>query len=245
MQMLRELSARLRGIFSKRASDAELDDELRAHLALAEEEYQRRGFSAEEARHAAKRDFGGVEQHKEIYRERRGLPMIETFFQDLKFGARMLRKKPGFTVVSLLTLALGIGATASIFTVVNSLLLRPLPFPASNSLVILRESIPKILPGKFPVSAPDIGDFRRMNHSFVDLGAFSDLTVDLAGEGTPERVVGSRTSAAVFRLLGVAPLLGRTFEEGEDRFGTSSVILSYDIWKTRYAGNANVLEPIA
>jgi len=241
MSRLREIASRVVGVFGKGRQNVELDDELREHLALAEAEHLRRGLSAEEARRAAKRDFGGVEQHKEIYRERRGLPIIETFFQDLKFGARMLRKKPGFTAVALLTLAIGIGATAAIFSVVNSLLLRPLPFPASNSLVILRESIPKILPGKFPVSAPDIGDFRRMNHSFVDLGAFSNLTVDLAGEGTPERVFGSRTSAAVFRLLGVTPLLGRTFEEAEDQFGTSSVILSYDIWRTRYAGDPGVL----
>jgi predicted permease len=239
--MLKTLWSRLRNLFHRRRDDAEMSEEFRAHLALAEEEHLRRGLPPYDARYAAKRDFGGVEQVKEIYRERRGLPLIDNFLQDLRFAARMLRKNPGFAAVAVLTLALGIGASVSIFSVVNALLLRPLPFPHSDRLVMLQESLPKVIPGKFPVSAPDIGDFRRLSHSFDDLGTVITTTADISGDGTPQRVTGARTSAAVFRVLGVAPLLGRMFTEDEDKVGNNVVILSYPLWQSRYGGDPGIL----
>ncbi len=118
---------------------AELAAELRAHLEISADENVRRGMTADEARYAARREFGAVEQIKESYRERRGLPMLETFLQDIRFGVRMLRKNPGFTAVAVLTLALGIGATTSIFSVVDSILLRPLPFRDPSRIMVLYE----------------------------------------------------------------------------------------------------------
>ncbi len=240
MTWLRVLIARSSKLFHVKQFERELSDEVRAHLEMAEEENVRRGMSRKEARYAARRDFGGVEQFKEIYRERRGLPMLETFLKDLRFGARMLRKNPGFTAVAILTLALGIGATTSVFSVVNTLLLRPLPFRDSGRIVVLQESVPKLVPGKFPVSAPDVADFRRLNHSFEDLGAFFSNPMDLSGTGSPERVAATRISAAVFRILGTTPVLGRTFTEDEDKLGNNVAILGYALWQTHFGADRDI-----
>jgi predicted permease len=238
---LRVWVARTSKLFHVKQSERELSDEFGTHLEMAVEENLRRGMSEEEARYAARRDFGGVEQFKEIYRESRGLPMLETFLQDLRFGARMLRKNPGFTAVAILTLALGIGATVSIFSVVNALLLRPLPFPDSDRLVILEESIPKVVQGKFPVSALDIPDFRHLNHSLESLAAFSFKPMDLSGNGFAEGVDAARASAALFRILGVEPVLGRTFTDDEDKIGNNVAILGYAMWQTRYGGDPEIV----
>ena len=241
MDWLRIFIARTSKLFHVKQSERELSDEFNAHLEMAVEENIHRGMTREEAKYAARRDFGGVEQYKEIYRERRGLPMLEDFLQDLRFGARMLRKNPGFTAVAILTLALGIGATVSIFSVVNALLLRPLPFPDSDRIVVLLESIPKLVPGKLPVSAPDVADFRRLSHVFEDLGAFSTNLMDLSGSGSPERVAATRTSAAVFRILGTAPALGRTFTEDEDKLGNNVAILGYALWQTQFGADREIV----
>ncbi|HUK29918.1 MAG TPA: ABC transporter permease [Candidatus Acidoferrum sp.] len=241
MAWLRQFFARIRGMFSSAPRDAQLNEEVREHLALAEQEHVRRGMSQDEARHAARRDFGGIEQVKEIYRDRRGLPMLENLLQDIRFGVRTLRKNPGYTTVAVLTLALGIGATVSIFSVVNALLLRPLPFPDSDRMVILQESVPKVIPGKFPVSALDIPDFQHFNHSLESMAAFSFKPMDLSGNGFAEGVDATRASAALFRILGVEPALGRTFTDSENNFGNNVVILGYALWQRRFGGDPEII----
>jgi predicted permease len=241
MTRLREFGKRLRGLFGKNNHDADLEDEFAAHLDLLAEEHIRRGMPREEASYAARREFGAIEQIKETYRERRGLPMLETFMKDLRFGARMLRKNAAFTTIAVLTLALGIGATTSIFSVVNTLLLRPLPFADSNRLVILQEAIPKLVPGKLSVSGPDVADFRRLSHSFEGLGGFSSNQMDLSGTGAPERVQVTRTAAAVFRNLQTTPAMGRTFTEDEDQMGHDVAVLSHGLWQTRFGADADIV----
>ncbi len=202
----------------------------------------RRGEQEQEQRHRGGQGLGRPHGRvKQIYRERRGLPIVENLLLDIRFGARMLRKNPGFTAVAILTLALGIGATTSIFSVVNTLLLRPLPFPDSGRIVVLQEAIPKLVPGKLSLSAPDVGDFRRINHVFEDLGAFSSNQMDLSGSGVPERVEATRTSAAVFRILQTAPAVGRTFTEDEDKLGNNVTILSYALWQTKFGADRDIL----
>ena len=239
--MLREMAVRIGGLFAKQHRDTDLDDEFAAHLDLLAEENIRRGMPRDEANYAARREFGGAEQIKETYRDRRGLPVIETFLQDLRFGARMLRKNSGFTAIAVLTLALGIGATTSIFSIVNTLLLRPLPFPDSGRIVLLQEALPKLIPGKIEVSAPDVADFRRLNHSFEDAGGFESISMDLSGVGSPERLAVTRTAAAVFQILETAPAMGRTFTEDEDQLGNNVVVLSYALWQTRFGADREIL----
>ena len=241
MTSLREIASRLAGRVRGAHAVRGLRDEIETHLSLAEEDAHRHGLDPAAARRNALRNFGSVAGTIQDYRERRSLPVIESLFQDLRFATRVLRKSPAFTLVALLTLALGIGATVSIFSVVNSVLLRPLPFPESDRLVMLQESIPKVSPGNYPVSAPDVADFRRMNHSFEDLGAFGNQGSDLSGNGAPERVVETRISAAIFRVLRVSPAVGRAFTDDEDAIGHHVAILGYALWKSRYGGDPRIV----
>jgi predicted permease len=238
---LREFIARLAKLFHVKQSERELCDEFTAHLAFAEEENIRRGMTRREAKFAARRDFGGVEQIKEVYREQRGLPMLETFVQDLKFGARMMRKNPGFTAVAILTLALGIGANAAIFSVVNGVLIRPLPFRDSSRLVMVWEGLPQLGLPQLGFEAPDLQVLQRAQKSFEEIGAFQTKEMDVSGGGQPERVKAARLSASIFPMLGVQPIVGRTFAHDEDAVGQNVTVLSYGLWQRRYGGDANIL----
>ncbi|HUK29916.1 MAG TPA: ABC transporter permease [Candidatus Acidoferrum sp.] len=231
--MLSQISARLRGIFGKSKHDAELDDEVREHLSLAEQEHLRRGLTETEARHAARRDFGGVEQVKEIYRERRGLPVLETFLQDLRFGARMLRKNSGFAIVAILTLALGIGANSAIFSLVNGVLLKPLPYSDPGRLVKLWNiGMPKgaMLALKDRMKTVDIAGF-TWNDGW-----------NITGLNEPLRLNGSRISPEVFSMLGVHPEIGRAFRADDQPPAQAHVvILSHGLWLRLFGGDASAL----
>jgi predicted permease len=165
---------------------------------------------------------------------------VNSFWQDLKFGARMLAKSPGFTAIALATLALGIGANTAIFSVVNGVLLRALPFPESQRIVSIFEKLPAFT-GNMPMNAPDYQAFSERQNSFDTLAIYGDKHLDLSGNGEPERLEGTRTSASLFPMLGIQPMLGRTFTQDEDQPGHNVVVLSYGLWKRRFAGDPHIL----
>ena len=238
---LSRVRALVRNLFGRRRVDADLDDEVQATLAMLIDEKVQRGAAPDHARREALMELGGAEQIKEEVRDVRAGAGLEMLWQDVRYGGRVLRRAPAFTAVAVLTLALGIGATTAMFSVVNAVLLQPLPFPEADRLVAVQERMPKIQAGSFPVSGPDVPDFRRLNQAFEDLGAYAGARLDLAGGGAPERIVGARTSAALFRVLGVKPLLGRTFEDREDAVGSNVVLLGYAIWQRAFAGDDHIV----
>src|SRR5579864_1157549 len=216
---LRLIASRIRSLFSSRRDDEEFSHELGSHLELLTEENVRRGMSPAEARRLAHIRLGGPAQLRETNRELRGLPLLETFWQDLRYGFRMLRKSPGFTAVAILTLALGIGANTAIFSIVDTVLLRPLPFKDPPRLISLHEGIPKMGYPKMGFSHPDFAVFAREQNSFDTLGRSQSEHVDFTGRGEPQRISVSRVSASLFPLLGVQPILGRSFAAEEDSPG--------------------------
>src|SRR6266567_3435504 len=236
MDWLRIFSSRLWGLFRSRNLDRDLDAEVRAHLEMLTEENIRRGMRLEEARYAAHREFGGVEQAKEIYRDQRGLPFLECLLQDLRFGARMLWKNPGFTAVVVLTLALGIGATTAIFTVIDATLLRGLPYREPSQLVEIDENSPQ--GDADSVSTADLVEWQNATHSFRELGYAGDWKFyTMTGAGEPDEAWGWQISANFFQVLGVHAALGRTFAPAENR----SVVLSNHYWRTHFSANPDVI----
>jgi putative ABC transport system permease protein len=167
---------------------------------------------------------------------------MQALWQDLRFGARMLLKNPGFTLIAIITLALGIGANTAIFSVVNSVLLRPLPYEAPDRLVYVWDSNPTAGFPRFASSPPNFADWRQQQQSFEYLAAFLGWSFNLTGRGEPERLQGARVSAEMFPLLGVKPLLGRTFSPEEDKAGKNRVaLLSQALWRRRFAEDRNVI----
>ena len=232
---------RLRSLFRRAEADRELDDELRDHLERKTEEYVVQGMTQEEARRRARLDLDGVEKVKEECRDARRVSWIQDFLQDLRFGLRVFRKSPGFTAVAVLTLALGIGSTTAIFSILNAVLLRPLPFKDPSRLVILHEGIPKMSYPKMDFSPPDLAVFTRGQKSFSAIGAFQNEHVNISGEGEPERITAARVSASLFPMLGGQPMLGRMFSLDEDAPGHQLAILSYGLWQRRYGSTPNIV----
>src|SRR5258708_3280403 len=166
---------------------------------------------------------------------------FHSVISDCRFGIRQLLKSPVFTIVAVLTLALGIGANTAIFSVVDAVLLRPLPFEDSSRLVALHEDVPKLGYFKMGFSAPDLVVFEREQKSFSAIGAFQNQPVEISGNSQPERVMAARISSSLFPMLGVQPALGRVFTPAEDAPGSNVVILSYALWQRRYGGAADVM----
>ena len=176
MTWLRVLVSRLVALFREERLERDLDEEVRSHLEMLTEENLRKGMSPEEARYAARRGFGGVEQVKESYRDQRGLPFLETFFQDVRYGLRMLAKNHGFTIVAVLTLALGIGGTTAIFSVVDAVLLRPLPYKDPDRLVQISEKISKLGNNWFAVAPANFLDWQQQNHVFENMAILENFS---------------------------------------------------------------------
>jgi putative ABC transport system permease protein len=220
-----------------------LDDELRDHLARKTQEYVARGMTQEDAHRRARLDLCGIEQTKERCRDARRVNWIQDLIQDLRFGLRMLRKNPGFTSIAVLTLALGIGANTAVFSAIDTLLLQPLPYVHPEQLMLVSESVPTMGGGDdMGVAAGEYLDYRDRNRSFAETAAYQDDGFNVTGSGAPLRVNASRATASLFSLLGVRPMVGRTFTDEESRPGGDNVVvISYGLWKTQYGGDFRVL----
>src|SRR5215217_7244663 len=209
MSWLNVFWARLRALFGRESVISDIDEELRLHVELETEENLARGMSPAEARRAARMSFGNFDSIRDTAYTVRGGGLMETFLQDVRYGVRVLLKNKGFTAVAVLALALGIGANTAIFSVVKAVLLSPLPYPAPDRLVWLREVNPSNDIMDEPASAPNYNDWRTGARSFEAVAAYAHTGITLTGEGEPERVPGSAVSANYFQVLGVAPALGR------------------------------------
>jgi putative ABC transport system permease protein len=241
--MLSDILIRLRALIRRNAVESELDEEIRFHFDQQVEKFVRSGLPPEEARRQACLIFGGAEQIKQGCRDARGVRFIEALARDLRFGVRMLRKAPGFTAVAVLTLALGIGATATIFAAAYDFLLRPLPFSHSDRLVMVKRYDPRLLQSGW-TDPPSFKYWREKNHVFEDLGAWAEITsyYNLTGAEGPERVSAKQVSSTFFQLLGVQPILGRTFSSAQDQPGGSHVaVISHSLWESRYGGSPGVV----
>jgi predicted permease len=240
MRRLRAFWIRLKGLLDTQRSGAEFAAELESHLEVHIEDNLRSGMSPNEARRQAAIQLGGIEQTKQAYRERQTLPWLETLGQDIRFSLRMLQKSPGFAFIATLTLALGIGANTAIFSIVNGVLLNPLPFPDPDQLMMLNQKEKSF---EFAsVSYPNFQDWRKDNHTFSSMASSRGYYFSLIGSGAPEQLDGEFTSDGYFETLGVKPLLGRTFTEAENLPGAGSVaLISEGLWRRKFDGSSNVL----
>ena len=239
MKSLRRFLNRVVNLARRRAKDDRLREEIEAHIALQTAENLRAGLSPVEARRQAILKFGGVEAIKEEYRAERGLPFIETLLQDLRYAIRMLRKNPGFTTVAVLTLALGIGASTAVFSVVHAVLLRPLPYPHPRQIVRVWEQAPD--GHRMSLTDPNYEDFRAQNHTLSALAEYNDGPESVSGGSEPARVNVADVSRDFFSSLGVEPFRGRTFADDEQVFhGAPAMIVSYGYWQQFLGGAADL-----
>src|SRR5215471_6920494 len=223
MDWLRELARRLRMLMHRRQFDADLEEEVRLHLELRQEEQFKAGMTADEARAAARRRFGNATYLKEESHIAWGWEWFETLAQDVRYGARMLRKSPGFTAVAILTLALGIGANTAIFSVINGVLLSPLPYKSPEQLVVIKEND----------SLPNVMDIQRQVRAFSQGGGINvDRGMDYTGGSEPVQVRVGQINAGFLETLGVQPMLGRIISHEEDAQGGPRVaMVSNHFWQ--------------
>jgi putative ABC transport system permease protein len=238
--MLSRLKPAMRALLRRQQVECELNEELRYHIEQQTEQNIRLGMSPEEARQAALKSFGGVEQTKERSRDARGVRWLEELWQDVRYGARMLAKSPGFTLVAVLTLALGIGANTAIFSVVHGILLKPLPHPDPDRIVTVALSFPLRKFGY--LRASDYLDWREQSQSFTQIAGYDLRDASLTESGEAERLILGRVSADFFPLLGIKPLLGRDFRPEEEQPGSQRVaLLSQRLWQRRFGSDPDMV----
>jgi predicted permease len=243
MTRLRVLLSRLSGLVRKGSLESDIDDELDFHLQMEIAENIRKGMTPDEARSQALRRLGGVAQLKETYREAHALPIFEVLWQDIRFGFRMLRRSPGFSLLAILCLTLGIGATTAVFSWIEGILLRPFPLVAHQERMMAVTATDRATPGHDDVSFPDFLDFQK-NCTLFDAFIVDRITgTTLAIGDRADRTTMSVVSANYFGALGVRPILGRGFEPAED-FGRNAhpvTVVSYQMWQERFHGDPAII----
>ncbi len=238
MSLLRNLASGLRSLFGRKQADRDLDEEVRAYLEMAVDEKMKQGMSWEDALRAVRLENGNPEVTKEIVRDAGWESLVETWWQDLRFATRMLRKSPGFTAVAILTLALGIGANTAIFSVVNALVLRPLPVERPKELAFLENA--QYGPSQ---SFPNYKDLRDRNQTFAGLIGYRIAPMELETDRGAERIWGYLATGNYFEVLGVQPALGRFFNQNDDLHPGASpyAVLSYGAWRSRFGADPAIV----
>ncbi|HKW56101.1 MAG TPA: ABC transporter permease [Candidatus Acidoferrum sp.] len=241
-QWLTKLERRLRALFRRRELDRNLNDELAFHLAMRERKNREAGVDAEEARFAARRQFGGVTQTKERSLEMWTFERLEMLYRDIRYALRVLRNKPAFAAVAVLTVAVGIGANSAVFSVVNSVLLKALPFTDEHHLVMIWETKAREGHDHNVISPANFLYWQEHTTTFEQMAAFFDDTSTLTGEGDPEEIPSQGITANFFSLLGISPMLGRDFSPDEGHRGHNhEVLLSYGLWRRRFGAESEVI----
>jgi predicted permease len=239
--MLNDLRYRLRAVLRRERVEAEMDDELRFHFEQEVEKRVRSGLSRDEAVRLARLDFGGHAQIQEECREARGVAALETAVRELGYTWRILRKTPWFTALAVLTLGLGICASTAIFSVVEAVLLRPLPFPNSERLVVIKEHVDQL--GRdvdFP--APNVLTLERDTRAFAQIGGYCyPNTIELSGAGKPSEILFARLTASLLAALDTSPMLGRAYTQQEDDEGQSVVLISAALWRSRFQQDPGII----
>ncbi len=239
---LHRLLSKVLGLFRRKQFEHDVDHEIQDHLSNLERRYIEQGMTAEAARCAARRAFGGVDLVKEANRDQYSFVLLDHVRRDIRFAFRSLRKNPGFTIVAIVTLALGIGANTAIFSVLNGVLLRPLPYANGEDLVLVRQELPLARAQRMSFSVSDIEDYRKQTHGFSSLVEYHEMSFVLLGGDEPERVQTGVVSWNFFDVLGVKPILGRTFRTEDEQHGADAVlVLSYDYWQHSFGGDATIL----
>jgi len=239
---LRALAVSRRGFLRRPRRDTEFDVEIQEHLQLLAERFVVQGMSREEARAAARRQFGNVTLLQEDRRELRTFLSLEALWRDLRFGVRMLCKNPGFTMVAAVTLALGIGANTALFSVIDGVLLQPLPYPHPEELVAVRHTAPGLNVKDLQSSDSCYFIYREQNRTFQDIGLYRNDSVNITGLAEPERVSALDVTDGVLPILGVRAILGRTFTRADDSPGTAkTVMLSFSFWQRKFGGDRSVI----
>jgi putative ABC transport system permease protein len=239
MSLLRNIASGLRALFRRERVEREMEEELHAYVEMAIEEKVQQGMSREEAARAVRLERGSLDGAKEIVRTSGWESFVETCWQDLRFAVRGLRKAPGFTAAVVLTLALGIGATTAIFSLVEGILLRPLPFHNAERLVLLGDHL-----GGRPsmsVTAREISRYTHTSQAFSSLGGYITTSFELSGGAEPEQIDAARLSSEVFPTLGVAPILGHIFTAEEENAHQPVAVISYALWTNRFARDPRVI----
>ena len=240
----RRIIARFRSLLGNKRAEDDLAREVASHLALLADDFERGGMSSEGARMAARRAYGGVEQAKQAHRDERSLLWVEQAAQDLRYGLRTLRRSPGFTITAVLTLALGIGACTAIFSLVNAVLIRSLPYGDPSRLVYLFTPNPRFnLPVEvFGPFYPDFYDLKAESHSFQSMTAFDQSIFSLATQGAAERVSAARVDGDFFSTFQSTPQLGRAISPGDNQPGQEKVaVISHALWQSMFGSAADIL----
>src|SRR5882724_3788492 len=242
-ELFRTFIHRLVALFRRRRLEDDMDEELRSHLEMAVELNLRKGMTPEDARGEARRSFGGVEQTKENCRDQRGIPMIETTLQDLRFGFRMLRRSPGFSVLAMLCLTLGIGANAAVFSWIEGILFRPYPLVAHQERLVAIGGTSRDEPRGTPLSWPDFQDLQRSCTLCETLFVSKITGTTLSIGDRAERTTGSIVSANYFDAIGVPPVLGRGFfpEEDQGQSAHPVAVISHQLWQGRFKGDPAIV----